>query len=70
MEVRVDQDLCISCGLCVNHCPSVFAWNDGEKADAKDGSVPADVEDCCREAIDDCPTMAISEVQKAPTGNR
>ncbi|MGE5551830.1 MAG: ferredoxin [Bacteroidota bacterium] len=61
MEVSVDQDLCISCGLCVNHCPDVFDWNKDGKADAMTNPVPATTEDCCREAMDDCPTVAIKE---------
>ncbi len=62
MEVQVDQDLCISCGLCVNHCPDVFDWNKDEKADATRNPVLPASEDCCREAIGDCPTTAIREV--------
>lgn len=60
MEVRVDQDLCISCGLCVNQCPGVFDWNQDQKADAKANPVPVADEECCRGAVDDCPTQAIS----------
>ncbi|MGE5598825.1 MAG: ferredoxin [Bacteroidota bacterium] len=62
MEFRVDQDLCISCGLCVNHCPEVFDWNDDGKADAMRNPVPPETEDCCKEAAADCPTAAISEL--------
>lgn len=61
VEVQVDQDLCIACGLCVNNCPSVFDWNKDEKADAFKNPVPQETEDCCREAIDGCPTQAISK---------
>lgn len=62
MRVKVDQDLCISCGLCVNSCPEVFAWNEAEKATATKDPIPADQEDCCRDAIDGCPTQAIAEI--------
>ena len=61
MEVNVDQDLCISCGLCVNQCPDIFDWNKDGKADATNNPVPVATEDCCREAIGDCPTVAIKE---------
>jgi len=61
MNVQVDQDLCISCGLCVSNCPDVFAWNRDDKAEAVQNPVAAENEDCCREAIDGCPTQAIGE---------
>lgn len=60
MEVSVDQDLCISCGLCINSCPGVFDWNHDNKADAVASPVPDESEECCREAIDSCPTQAIT----------
>lgn len=59
MDVNVNQDLCISCGLCVSSCPEVFSWNDDEKAQAVSEQVDADMEDCVREAADGCPTDAI-----------
>lgn len=61
MQVQVDQDLCISCGLCVSNCPDVFDWNVEEKAVAKAAPVPAKDEECCRDSIAGCPTQAISE---------
>lgn len=63
MKIMVDQDLCISCGLCISICEEVFSWNDDEKAYANpDEEVPAELEDSVQEAIDSCPTDAIKEV--------
>lgn len=59
MDVNVNQDLCISCGLCVTSCPEVFSWNDHEKAQALKEQVDSGMEDCVREAADGCPTDAI-----------
>jgi ferredoxin len=59
MEVRVDQDLCISCGLCVSNCPDIFVWNKEEKAEAVKEKVEDDLEDCVQDAADGCPTDAI-----------
>ena len=39
LKVFVDQDLCISCGLCISICDEVF-WNDDDKAQAIDSDVP------------------------------
>ena len=62
MKAHVNQDLCISCGLCVSTCEDVFHWNDDEKAEAIDEEVPSDLEDLVKEAIEGCPTEAIEEV--------
>ncbi|HQA61015.1 MAG: ferredoxin [Tepidanaerobacteraceae bacterium] len=61
MKVYVDQDLCISCGLCIDICPAVFDWNDDGKADVIVDEVPADAEDDAREAMESCPSEAIKE---------
>ncbi|MGI5859633.1 MAG: ferredoxin [Tepidanaerobacteraceae bacterium] len=61
MKVNVDQDLCISCGLCIDICPSVFDWNDDGKAEAIADEVPADAEDDAKEAMESCPSEAIKE---------
>lgn len=62
MRVEVDQDLCISCGACIDICPEVFDWNDDEKAQAIAEDVPSEHEEQTKEAIEDCPTNAISEI--------
>lgn len=59
MDVKVNQDLCISCGLCVSNCPEVFSWNDEEKADTPHEQVDSEMENCVRDAADGCPTDAI-----------
>jgi len=61
LKVEVDQDLCISCGACVDVCPDVFDWNDDEKAAAVAPEVPGDMEDQAHEALEGCPTNAIKE---------
>lgn len=61
MRVIVDQDLCISCGLCIDTCPDVFDWNDDGKADVIADPIPEDQEDCAQEAMENCPTDAIQE---------
>lgn len=62
MKVYVDNDLCISCGLCISMCDEVFSWGDDDKATAIDGDVPSDLEGEVQEAIESCPTEAIKEV--------
>jgi ferredoxin len=60
MQVEVDQELCISCGACVDICPDVFEWNENEKAHSTVDEVPAEFEEQAQEAIESCPTSAIS----------
>ncbi len=62
MRLEVDQDLCISCGACVDICPEVFDWNEDEKAQAISEDVPAEYEEQAQEAMEGCPTNAISEI--------
>lgn len=59
MEVRVDHDLCIGCGMCTGIAPNVFQLNNSGKADAI-SDAEADGRDAVQEAIDTCPTAAIS----------
>jgi len=59
MKASVDQDTCISCGLCVSTCPDVFQFNDDEKAQSIVDEVPSECEDDAQAARDGCPVEAI-----------
>lgn len=54
----VDQDLCISCGLCISTCPGVFQFNDDGKSECYNPE--GATEDEIQTAIDGCPVQAIS----------
>ena len=58
MKVRVDEDLCVGCGLCINTCPEIFEMKD-DKAIAKVSVVPGASEDNAKQAKDECPVEAI-----------
>lgn len=56
-KLKVDQSLCIGCGLCETIYPEVFKLDENFKAKV--------IGECgdeqkCREAIDSCPISAIS----------
>ncbi len=59
MKAVVDQDLCISCGACVDTCPEVFDWNDDDKAHSIVDEIPEQAEESAKEAAENCPTEAI-----------
>ncbi|MCM8789458.1 MAG: ferredoxin [Candidatus Omnitrophica bacterium] len=58
MKAIVDPDICIGCTLCTQICPEVFRM-EGEKAAAYVNTVPRDVEETCKQAVDECPVTAI-----------
>jgi len=60
MKAHVDQDTCISCGLCPSVCPEVFEFNSDDKAEAIVDVVPSEHESAAQEARDSCPVDAIS----------
>jgi len=54
---KVDMDLCIGCGLCVELCPKVFELRD-DKAWVIG---PSACDTCdCQQSVDSCPVTAIS----------
>lgn len=59
MKVKVNEELCVGCGLCVDNCPDAFVMEE-DKAKVKANPVPAGSEDCCKKAKDDCPVEAIN----------
>jgi len=59
MIVKVDPDLCIGCGLCVNTAPGVFEMVE-DKAVAKSGVVDEADEGNAKQMVEDCPVNAIS----------
>jgi ferredoxin len=53
----VNQDECISCGLCAEICPEVFRMNDQDISEVYNltGAPPEKIQ----EAIDGCPVQCI-----------
>ncbi len=62
MKVKIDEELCMGCGVCPSICPEVFEMADDGKAKVIADPVPPGSEDSCREAVEGCPELAIKIV--------
>ena len=61
MKVIVDQGKCIGCGACPSLVPEVFDFNDEGLAHTIFDTIPTDLEDKVKDAINNCPVEAIEE---------
>lgn len=59
MKAIVNQEECISCGMCIDICPEVFSYNEEDKSQAIDEEVPDKLEEKTLEAKNSCPVDAI-----------
>lgn len=59
MKAYVDQDGCISCGLCIDVCPEVFSYNENNVSEPIKDDIPADCLERAEDARDGCPVSVI-----------
>lgn len=59
MQTFIDKDLCIGCGVCADSCPEVFRMTDDDHAEVY-GTTTEENSDLVREAVENCPTDAIT----------
>lgn len=60
MKAVVDPDVCIACGACIGTCPDVFSMSDEGHSQAIEGEIPAEFEECAKDAEEGCPVSAIT----------
>ena len=60
MKITVNQSSCIGCGACVATAEDLFELNEDGLSQAKVEEVPADKEEIAKEAVECCPTAAIT----------
>lgn len=62
MKVNIIKDKCIGCGNCVALTEGqVFDFNDDGLAETIIDTIPTELEETTRDAINQCPTEAIVE---------
>jgi ferredoxin len=59
MKVKIDPELCTGDEICVQLCPEVFEMQE-DKAVVIMDDIPEDLQDSVREAVDSCPSEAIT----------
>lgn len=59
MKVKVDEDLCLGCGICEGLAPDVFSLANEPFAEVLVDVVPAEMEDDVRQSAEECPEEAI-----------
>ena len=65
MKVNVIKDKCIGCGNCVALTEGqIFDFNDDGLAETITDSIPSDMEETVKDAITQCPTEAIEEINE------
>jgi ferredoxin len=60
MKVKVDEDLCLGCGICEGLAPDVFSLANEPFAEVLLDPVPEEFQDAVREAMEECPEEAIT----------
>jgi ferredoxin len=59
MRAKVDENLCAGASECEATCPQVFKVVAGTSK-VQVETVPSELEDACRRAVENCPMRAIS----------
>lgn len=70
VNVTIDRDGCISCGVCWSTCPDVFEQNQDDahsqivdkyrtSGKLEEGGIPKELEGCARNGADACPVQVI-----------
>jgi ferredoxin len=64
MKITVDHQKCSALGICESLAPELFEVQDDGSLDILDERPPGRLHDAAREAVDGCPTGALSIVDQ------
>ena len=60
-KVRVDQWVCVGCGVCASLCPDVFEMDEEGRSRVRVIIIQdEEVYKCVMDAVEACPTLAIT----------
>ena len=59
MKVKVNQETCIGCGMCIDMCPEVFEYNESGLSSPKSEDIEESLKDLLIDAQQACPVDAI-----------
>lgn len=63
-KVKVLKDVCIGCGACQAICSEVYEIGDDGLAEVILEEIPENLEEDAIDALENCPTSAIVEVEE------
>lgn len=63
MKVRVDEGVCAGFGVCLGISPEMFELHEDGYAIVRLAEAPPELEDKMRQAVDQCPSGAISIIE-------
>lgn len=64
MKVKVDNEKCLTCGMCTSIESEVFNFNDEGLVEADNSKITVENEDDVKSAIENCPVGAIEEINE------
>jgi ferredoxin len=64
MRIKVDEDLCLGCGICEGLAPEVFSLANEPFAEVLLDPVPEEYEEDVIQSIEECPEEAIIIIEE------
>jgi ferredoxin len=61
MNIKIDQDKCLRCGMCTGTAMDVFSFDDEGNIKVNEENITEENKDSIEDAINSCPVGAISK---------
>ena len=61
MNLKIDQDKCLRCGMCTGIAMDIFNFNDEGNIQINEDNITDENKDSIEDAINSCPVGAISK---------
>ena len=70
MEIKVNREKCLICGMCASINPQVFKFNDEGFVEADNKEITEENKDEVKEAMENCPVGAIEDNSEVEVENK